>query len=71
MSLRFQDMSVENLVDLLSQHTAKLTHLLHDKEFGEEYNIYKQTIKELQEAIFVKGKNNANSSENQVSSNSQ
>jgi hypothetical protein len=68
MGLRFQDMSVENLVDLLSQHTAKFTQLLSHKKFGEEYNVCKQTIKELQQTIYVKEKKPDKSLENKVSS---
>jgi hypothetical protein len=55
MSQEFQDMGVDDLVGLLSHHTARFTHLMMDRQFDEEYNNCKAIIKELQETITIKG----------------
>jgi hypothetical protein len=55
MTREFEDMSVENLVELLSQNTVKFTHLMMDRQFSEEYESCKAIIQELQEIISLKG----------------
>jgi hypothetical protein len=55
MTREFQDMSVENLVELLSQNTVKFTHLMMDGQFSEEYDSCKAIIQELQEIISLRG----------------
>jgi hypothetical protein len=47
----FQSMSLTNLIDLLAAYTTKYTQLLAEKNFGDEYNKVKETIKQLQAII--------------------
>ena len=45
-----QNISILNrdeLIDLLSDHTARLTRLLHEKQKNEEYQNLKQLVKML------------------------
>ena len=48
---QFQSMSMTNLIDLLAAYTIKYTQLLAEKNFGEEYDSVKETIKQLQAII--------------------
>lgn len=43
----FQQMSMEELVDLLAQRTQKFTQLLVEKKFNEEYQECKVAIQQL------------------------
>ena len=43
----YQNMSLEELVDLLAQKTQKYTQLLVEKQFNEEYRESKETIQQI------------------------
>jgi hypothetical protein len=52
-----QNMTMEELVDILAQKTQKFTQLLVYKNFGNEYKEYKETIREILAEIEIrKGK---------------
>ncbi len=42
-----QNMTMEELVDILAQKTEKFTQLLAHKDFGNEYKECKQAIKQI------------------------
>jgi len=42
-----QNMTMEELVDILAQKTEKFTQLLSHKDFGNEYKECKQAIKQI------------------------
>ena len=42
-----QNMTMEELVDILAQKTERFTHLLANKNFGDEYKGYKKVIQEI------------------------
>ena len=42
-----QNMTMEELVDILAQKTEKFTQLLAHKDFGKEYKECKQGIKQI------------------------
>jgi len=47
MTSPYQNMSLEELVDLLAQKTQKFTQLLVDKNFNDEYKESKETIQQI------------------------
>ena len=47
MSENLQNMTKEELVDILAQKTQKFTQLLVYKDFGNEYKECKQAIKQI------------------------
>lgn len=52
-----QDMTIDQLVDILAQKTERLTQLLAYKNFGKEYKECKGSIKELLAEIELRKKN--------------
>jgi hypothetical protein len=42
-----QNMTMEQLVDILAQKTEKFTRLMIYKDFGNEYREYKEAIQEI------------------------
>jgi len=46
-----QNMTMEELVDILAQKTERFTQLLANKNFGDEYKGYKKAIQEILEEI--------------------
>jgi uncharacterized protein with von Willebrand factor type A (vWA) domain len=42
-----QNMTMEELVDILAQKTQRFTQLLVYKDFGNEYKEYKEAIKQI------------------------
>ena len=49
-----QNLTIEELVDILAQKTQKFTQLLVYKDFGNEYKEYKETIRQLLAEIEIK-----------------
>jgi len=47
----YQNMTTPMLVDLLAQHTQKITQLISLRHFDKEYEHYKEAIKQIQEII--------------------
>ena len=42
-----QNMTMEELVDILAQKTERFTQLLANRNFGDEYKGYKKAIQEI------------------------
>jgi|KBSSwiS6_1023812.scaffolds.fasta_scaffold08812_4 hypothetical protein len=51
MRLHYQSLTLDELVDLLSDETQKLTQLISSKNMNAEYDFTKELIKDLQQAI--------------------
>jgi len=49
-----QNLTIEELVDILAQKTQKFTQLLVYKDFGNEYKECKETIRQLLAEIEIK-----------------
>ena len=49
-----QNLTMEELVDILAQKTQKFTQLLVYKDFGNEYKECKETIRQLLAEIEIK-----------------
>ena len=49
-----QNMTMEELVDILAQKTEKFTQLLAYKDFGNEYKECKQAIKQILAEIEIR-----------------
>ena len=58
MSEDLQNMTKEELVDILAQKTGKFTQLLVYKNFGNEYKECKETIRQILAEIELKKENN-------------
>ena len=54
MSPDYQNMSTENLMGILAHETTKLTELLAEKKFDEEYEKCKDGIKQIQVLIDIR-----------------
>ena len=54
MLMDYNRMPTEALVDLLAQETQKVTQLLMDKEFTDEYEVRTEMLKQLQAALAVR-----------------
>lgn len=52
-----QNMTMEELVDILAQKTEKFTQLLAYKNFGGEYKEYKKAIQEILTEIELRKEN--------------
>ena len=50
----YQNMSMQELVDLLAQKTQKFTQLLVEKRFDEEYKKCKKDIQQIMTQIEIK-----------------
>jgi hypothetical protein len=49
-----QNLTKEELVDILAQKTQKFTQLLVYKDFGNEYKEYKETIRQILAEIEIR-----------------
>jgi hypothetical protein len=49
-----QNMTMEELVDILAQKTEKFTQLLAHKDFGNEYKEYKKVIQQILTEIEIR-----------------
>jgi hypothetical protein len=54
MSENHQNMTMEDLVDILAQKTQKFTQLLVYKDFGNEYKECKETIRQILAEIEIR-----------------
>ena len=52
-----QNMTKEELVDILAQKTGRFTQLLVHKEFGNEYEEYKEAIQQILAEIELRKEN--------------
>jgi hypothetical protein len=67
-----QNLTMEELVDILAQKTGRFTQLLVYKDFGKEYNDCKAAIQQILEEIELRKGNNIQNSDplpNQSNSN--
>ena len=58
MSEDLQNMTKEELVDILAQKTQRFTQLLMYKDFGNEYKECKETIRQILTEIELRKENN-------------
>jgi len=54
LSENHQNMTMEDLVDILAQKTQKFTQLLVYKDFGNEYKECKETIRQILAEIEIR-----------------
>ena len=54
MSENLQNLTMEELVDILAQKTQKFTQLLVYKDFGNEYKECKETIRQILAEIEIR-----------------
>ena len=59
----FQNMSMEELVDILAQKTQKFTQLLVEKRFNGDYLDSKQTIQQILAEIELRRENSLSGDE--------